>query len=88
MSGGAFIKSSAGEWSGHGLEWDIERCRALVRSVIEMVRIEDVTHLETGTIETILEMVEEGLVSIRDGYFSGTYDQEAPTKEPTEEAQA
>ena len=78
MSGGAFIKLSVGE--SHGLEWDIERCCALVRSVIEMVKIDDVTELKTGTIETILEMAEEGLVSIKDNYSSGVYDQ-VPTEE-------
>ena len=86
MSGGAFIKSQA-ECPGNrmGFEDDVERCCAMVRSIIEMVRCDSETDIEEmkGTIETILEMVEEGLESIRENYEKGIYDQ--PTKEPTEE---
>jgi hypothetical protein len=70
------------------LESDVNRCRVLVRSVIEMVNEAESTlsreNLQTGDVRTILEIVEEGLVSIRDNHEKGIYDQ-APAEEPTEE---
>lgn len=75
--------------NGGDLENDVDRCRKLIVTVKEMTRVDSETDLNEmrGTIETILEMAEEGLMAVIENHENDVYDQ-APTEEPTEEHRA
>jgi hypothetical protein len=85
MSGETFITSLAGEKMG--LQFDIERCRALVGSALNMVKdveaIEERLSLDTDMMRALLEMAGEALTAMMDMVDRGAYDQE-PTEKPTE----